>query len=107
MQSLFRSILFAVFFMVTIISNALVWKVGPLKTYIKPSQVSGLVNNGDTVDIDVAVYTADVCYWNKNNLLLRGVGGGYAHLNANNTSYGQKAIWVIGGNNTTVQYIEF
>jgi hypothetical protein len=107
MQLLFRSILFAAFLTLTIISNAVVWKVGPLKTYIKPSQVSGLVNNGDTVDIDVAVYTADVCYWNKNNLLLRGIGGGYAHLNANNTSYGQKAIWVIGGINTTVQYIEF
>ncbi len=107
LQKFQKAILFLACILFATLANAVVWKVGPLKTYTKPSQVSTLVANGDTVDIDVAVYTADVCYWSANNLLLRAAGSGYAHLNANNTSYGQKAIWVIGGMNTTVQYIEF
>lgn len=82
------------------------WLVGPSHTYTMPSQVASLVGNGDTVSIDAGTYTADVCKWNANNLLLRGVGG-MAHLDANNTSYGQKGIWVIAGNNTRVEYIEF
>lgn len=86
---------------------ATTWLVGPAKPYTKPSQVSGLVNDGDTVLIDAAVYLADVCYWGKNNLVLKGVGAGYAHLDANNTAYGGKAIWVIGGNDTRVENIEF
>ncbi|MBK9480829.1 MAG: T9SS type A sorting domain-containing protein [Bacteroidetes bacterium] len=86
---------------------ATTWLVGPAKVYTKPSQVSTLVNDGDTVLIDAAVYIADVCYWGKNNLVLKGVGPGYAHLDANNTAYGGKAIWVIGGDNTLVENIEF
>lgn len=82
------------------------WLVGPTRTYTKPSQVANLVQNGDTVSIDPATYTADVCKWNANNLLLRGVGG-MPHLDANNTAYGQKGIWVIAGNNTRVESIEF
>lgn len=86
---------------------ATTWLVGPAKVYTKPSQVSALVNDGDTVLIDAAVYLADVCFWGKNNLVLKGAGPGYAHLDANNTAYGGKAIWVIGGQNTRVENIEF
>lgn len=88
-------------------SFAATWLVGPTQTYTMPSQVSTLVNHGDTVLIDAGTYMADVCYWNKNNLVLKGAGPGYAHLNANNAAYGGKAIWVIGGENTLVENIEF
>jgi hypothetical protein len=87
--------------------NAKVWKVGSSHAYTKPSQVSTLVQNGDTVDIDAGVYPEDVARWSANNLLLRGVGDGYAHLKSNGASYGGKAIWVIAGNNVTVEWIEF
>ncbi|MDD5571156.1 MAG: T9SS type A sorting domain-containing protein [Bacteroidales bacterium] len=87
-------------------SDATVWQVGASKTYKVPSAVSGLVNKGDTVEIDAGTYTADVCYWSDDSLLLKGVGG-FAHLNANNTAYGRKAIWVIGGANNIVENIEF
>jgi len=87
-------------------ANATKWQVGASRTYKVPSAVAGLVNNGDTVEIDAGKYTADKCYWSDNNLTLKGVDG-YAHLNANNTAYGRKAIWVIGGNNCTVENIEF
>ncbi|MFZ1529366.1 MAG: hypothetical protein WAT19_11470, partial [Ferruginibacter sp.] len=52
-----------------------IWRVGPGRTYTNPSQVAALVSAGDTVEIDAAVYMGDVCSWNANNLLLKGVGG--------------------------------
>lgn len=82
------------------------WKVGPSRTYTKPSQVSALVGNGDTVLIDAGVYNADVCKWTADNLLLKGVGG-FAHLKANGANYGGKAIWVIQGKNNRTDSIEF
>ncbi len=82
------------------------WKVGPSRTYTKPSQVSALVGNGDTVLIDAGVYNTDVCKWTADNLLLKGVGG-FAHLKANGANYGGKAIWVIQGKNNHTDSIEF
>ena len=88
------------------LSLATVWQVGPSHTYTMPSQVSTLVQNGDTVDIDAGSYPSDVARWQAHNLLLRGVGG-LAHLESNGMSWGDKAIWVIQGNNVTVEWIEF
>ncbi|HVZ41915.1 MAG TPA: right-handed parallel beta-helix repeat-containing protein [Candidatus Kapabacteria bacterium] len=87
-------------------ARATTWLVGASRTYTAPSKVSSLVKDGDTVAIDAGTYTEDVAHWTANNLLLMGVGG-YAHLNANGTAFGGKAIWVIGGTNTTVMNIEF
>lgn len=86
--------------------HAATWHVGPSQTYTKPSQVAGLVNSGDTIDIDAGIYNSDVCAWTDNNLLIRCTNG-MAHLKANGLSYGDKAIWVIQGNNTTIEHIEF
>jgi hypothetical protein len=93
---------------IAVVSNctAATWLVGPTQTYTMPSQVSTLVQDGDTVAIDAGVYNSDVARWTANNLVLKGVGG-LAHLKANGNSYGGKAIWVISGNNTTVEWIEF
>lgn len=85
---------------------ATTWPVGPTRPHTKPSQVANLVSNGDTVAIDAGIYPADVCIWQASNLTLRGVGG-YARLDAQNTGAQGKAIWVIAGNNTTVENIEF
>ncbi|MEO7175721.1 MAG: T9SS type A sorting domain-containing protein [Saprospiraceae bacterium] len=82
------------------------WQVGPGKTYTAPSQVSSLVEDGDTVAIDAGVYESDVARWAANDLFITGVGG-KAHLKANGNSYGQKAIWVIAGDNTRIENIEF
>ena len=87
-------------------SQATRWQVGSSQIYTVPSQVSTLVQDGDTVDIDSGTYASDVCNWQANNLLLRGIGG-YATLESNGFSWGDKAIWVIQGNNTKVEWIEF
>jgi hypothetical protein len=85
---------------------ATTWLVGPSHTYMFPSQVSALVQDGDTVEIDAGLYPSDVAHWTANNLLLKGVGG-IASLPSGGLTFGGKAIWVISGNNTTVEYIEF
>ncbi len=87
-------------------SFAKIWKVGSTRIYIMPSQVSNLVGNGDTVEIEAGIYNSDVAKWTANNLLLKGIGG-MAHLKSNGNAYGGKGIWVIAGNNTKVEYIEF
>ena len=87
-------------------SYATLWQVGATRTYTKPSLVSNLVQNGDTVEIDAGVYALDVARWSANNLLLKGVNG-MAKLPSGGTTYGGKAIWVIAGDNTTVENIEF
>jgi hypothetical protein len=101
---------FLLFFIASIFLSlqlgATAWQVGPSHTYTMPSQVSALVQNGDTVDIDAGTYPSDVCRWQANNLLLRGAGG-MAHLESNGLSWGDKAIWVIQGNNNHVEWIEF
>lgn len=107
-RKLFKSalILCILFTCALSLSEAKTWQVGPTKTYSKPSAVVNLVNNGDTVEIDSGLYTGDVAAWNKNNLVLRGTGK-YAHLEANGQSSGNKAIWVISGNQVLVENIEF
>lgn len=82
------------------------WTVGPGHTYTLPSQVSTLVGNGDTVNIMAGTYPGDVARWQANDLVLRGVGG-LAHLESNGNAYGGKAIWVIQGDRTTVEWIQF
>ena len=86
--------------------HAAVWQVGPSHSYTMPSQVSTLAQNGDTVNIDAGNYPSDVCRWQAHNLLLRGIGG-LAQLESNGLSWGDKAIWVIQGNNVRVEWIEF
>ncbi|MBV6404812.1 MAG: hypothetical protein IT228_02735 [Flavobacteriales bacterium] len=42
---------------------ATTWTVGPGLSYTLPSQVSALVNDGDTVDILAGTYPSDVAAW--------------------------------------------
>ncbi|MGQ0828850.1 MAG: T9SS type A sorting domain-containing protein [Bacteroidota bacterium] len=97
-----KHILFA-FLCLAASSYATIYKVGPTRTYTLPSQVAGLVNDGDTVNIDAGTYS-NCATWNKNNLLLRGVGG-MAHIK--DVVCSGKGIWNFNGNNITVEYIEF
>ena len=81
-------------------------RVGPGRTYAKPSDAARAAGDDDVIEIDAGVYLGDVAVWTKNGLTLRGVGG-MAHLKANGKSAQRKAIWVIQGDNTTVENIEF
>lgn len=87
-------------------SQAAELTVGPGKTYATPSLAATACLDGDTISIDAGLYTGDVCTWSRSNLTIRGVGG-KAHLEANGLYAAGKGTWVLAGNNTTVENIEF
>lgn len=80
--------------------------VGPTRTYKTPCAAIAIAAVGDTIDIDAATYSGDVCVITTANLTLRGVGG-RPTLDAAGKSAQGKAIWVIHTTNTTVENIEF
>jgi hypothetical protein len=55
---------------------ATIWNVGPAQSYTLPSQVSSLVQDGDTMYIDGGIYMNDATKWNKKNLKIIGLGTG-------------------------------
>lgn len=82
-------------------------QVGPGQSYAMPCQAIAAASDGDTILIDAAGnYAGDVCTLRANNLTLRGVNG-RPHIDAAGHAAQQKAIWVINGNNTSVDNIEF
>lgn len=80
--------------------------VGPDKTYKTPCDASGIVNNGDTVEIAAGTYIDQACTWSKNNLTLRATAK-FAHLTPPAVISNGKAIWVVAGSNTVIENIEF
>lgn len=81
--------------------------VGPGQAYATPCAAVAAAGEGDTILIDAGGnYDGDVCVWHTNGLTLRGVNG-RPHIDAAGQSAQDKAIWVIGGDNTTVDNIEF
>ncbi len=82
------------------------WQVGPTRTLSTPSAAAAVAGDGDTVLIDAGTYSGDVATWTQDDLTLRGVGG-RAHLRADGHDAQGKAIWVIAGDRTRVDRIEF
>ncbi len=91
---------------ISIQASATTWLVGPTQTYTMPSDVSALVQNGDTVLIDAGLYESDVAKWTADDLVIKGVGG-MAQLFSNGLVHSGKGIWLIQGDNTLVENIEF
>ncbi len=82
-------------------------RVGPGATYVTPCQAVAAAADGDTIEIDAAgVYDGDVCAIARSRLTLRGVNG-RAHIDAAGKNAGGKGIWVIQGDDTVVEGIEF
>ncbi|MBR9977420.1 MAG: right-handed parallel beta-helix repeat-containing protein [Bacteroidetes bacterium] len=90
-------------FMFPAILAGRILEVGPTHALTLPSQAAAIASDGDTVFIAAGEYV-DAARWSADNLLIRGVGG-YAHVR--DRTWGGKAIWVIQGNNTTVEWVEF
>jgi hypothetical protein len=80
-------------------------QVGPDRRIKVPSQAAKIAKDGDIVEIDAGTYAGDVAIWRQNNLTIRGVGG-LAHIAASGNAAQGKAIWVIAGNNVTVDSVE-
>lgn len=71
-----------------------------------PGAAAKAAIDGDVVEILTGAYHADAAVWTQNNLTLRGLGGRAQLLSAGNTAQG-KGIWVIKGDNVTVENVEF
>ena len=80
--------------------------VGPGKSYAVPSAAASVAQPGDVIKISAGDYRGDVATWSDNNLTICGVGG-RARLFADGKSAQGKGIWVISGNNVTVDGVEF
>jgi hypothetical protein len=81
--------------------------VGPGQQYSTPCRAIAAATAGDTIQIEASgSYKGDVCSWTINDLTIVGVNG-RPKIDAAGQNAQGKAIWVISGNNTTIENIEF
>lgn len=81
-------------------------KVGPGEKYRLPSMAASVARDGDSILIDArGNYAGDEVIWSNNDLTIKGVGG--KPVISKNEIKNQKALWVIQGNNITIENIEF
>ena len=83
-----------------------VLRVGHQQPYRSIAAAAAAALNGDTVEIEAGDYVGDVAVWHQDRLTLRGVGG-KVQLIAGGMNAQGKGIWVISGDNVTVENISF
>jgi hypothetical protein len=81
-------------------------RVGPERTLKLPSEAARLARAGDTVEIDAGLYLNDYAQWTQADLTIRGMGG-MAHLQSTELIPNGKAIWIVSGDNTLIENVEF
>ncbi|MCB0646690.1 MAG: T9SS type A sorting domain-containing protein [Saprospiraceae bacterium] len=90
--------------------NANTITVGPGKDYPSPNALynANVLMDGDSIMIDAGIYTGNnaLCAWQKNNLVIIGIGG-RPHMQAEGSYIWGKGTWVFAGNNISVENIEF
>jgi hypothetical protein len=87
---------------------ARVLRVGPDQRFARPCQAIAQAHAGDTIQIDARgnhSYRGDVCAWSTNHLTIIGVHG-RAHIDAAGANSEGKAVWVIAGDDTTIENVE-
>ena len=86
---------------------AAVLHVGPHQQYETPCRAIAAAEAGDTIQIEASgTYRGDVCDWTTNDLTIVGING-RPKIDAAGQSAQAKAIWVVTGNNTTIENLEF
>ena len=102
-----KSLPFIVLSLNCLLANAETLRVGPQHVLKKPGEAAAIAKDGDTIEIEAGEYPGDSTVWRANNLIIRGIGKIRAHMSAGPKLAQDKAIWVIKGDNTTVESIEF
>jgi hypothetical protein len=87
-------------------AQPLVLRVGSDRELKRPSAAAQIARDGDVIEIDAGIYEGDAAVWRQHRLTIRGLGR-RAHLRANGAHAEGKAIWVIKGNDTTIEGVEF
>jgi hypothetical protein len=80
--------------------------VGPVRELRRPSDAARVAQDGDIVEIDAGRYPGDVALWTQDGLRLRGVGG-RAVLDSGGATALEQGIWVLRGDDVTVENVEF
>jgi len=86
-------------------ASAATLSVGAGKTYTTPCKAFAAAKAGDTVEIQSGTYSGDVCAITANKLTIRGVNG-RPKINAAGKNSGGKGIWVVRGNDITIDNVE-
>ncbi len=87
-------------------AHAATLQVGPGQPYARPCAALTVAKAGDTIEIDASgSYSGDVCAFSASNLTIRGVRG-RPRIDAAGKAAAGKGIWVVGGNNTTIDNVE-
>ena len=86
--------------------QATVLRVGAQRPLERPSAAAQIARDGDTIEIDAGTYAGDAAIWRANRLTIRGIGG-RAHVRADGAEAEGKGTWVIKGNDTTIESVEF
>jgi hypothetical protein len=81
-------------------------QVGPSRDLRRPSDAARVAHDDDIVEIDEGPYPGDVAVWTQDGLRLRGVGG-RAVLDSRGATAADQGIWVLRGNDITVENVEF
>ena len=100
----------------TLIKSARTLRVGPEQAYKTPAQAAEEARYNDLIEIEAGLYLEGSTEWHANNLTLRGIGG-RAHMQVfpriinkaktNKNRENNKAIWLITGNNITIENMVF
>ncbi|MGB9702207.1 MAG: hypothetical protein ACPL1A_05695 [Candidatus Kapaibacteriota bacterium] len=104
-------IIIIIFFEANFDISAKIWNVGQSREYKYCNEISNLVSDGDTIYIDSEVYlNVPQVTWTKNNLYISGINGvpvlTAGALIENDFSNG-KGIFVVKGNNTKIEKLQF
>ena len=106
MRTAARSITGAAGLVFTAIGVGAVLRVGPNHEYAAPCHAIAAARSGDKIEIEAEGFMPGCLAWATDGLAIVGVNG-RPKLEAAGRSAQDKAIWVISGNNTTVENIEF
>ena len=86
------------------------YEVGSTRAYKSPNELylADVLTDGDIIEVDAETYvgTASLAVWQNNDLIIKSIGGN-AILNADGEYIWGKGIWVLAGNNITVDGFEF
>lgn len=87
-------------------AGAATWRVGPERHIRTVAEAAKRAQPGDIVEIDPGVYANDFAVWRRDDVTVRGLGGG-AHMRATKPIPNGKAIWITLGENLVIENVEF
>jgi hypothetical protein len=88
------------------VSEGAIIRVGAMRSVRTIAEAAARAEDGDTIEIDAGDYVGDVAIWRQDRLTLRG-SNGRTRLIAAGAAVDGKGIWVVRGNRTLVENIEF